>query len=387
MEPMYHKEKASPAIQSNPPTQEPKKSAFAQSWNSSTSDKLWHLTQVPALLSCVLLVIGSSCAYFMSDYVNCDGYNPYSQALMSGMYAMLLCMNSYLYAHHLREAGKELDSPNTLSPQARQTRRRRIPVLLSALAVGQYIAAVASGLAAHRTSRAPLNVGFVSVAAFIGMISCTAAGTYDICLAVSIQRPSWKDAHGSIDDKDIEVKQSTSLYDMDFTRLPTFGKHWLAVHAIALAMFFSAAATSASLLWQTSCEDSNRKPLMKLSEAPFAHFPNILNMLLVMVKMWLQHVNGAAVSAKGLSRFMYIMVQLYFATAGLGLGLSAYEAPNSSYGLVLVKLQMAAAAAAFFVCAGYDFALMLKTNFNAPPQNDADTLEKDVGKESGLSSQ
>jgi len=25
---------------------------------------------------------------------------------------------------------------------------------------------------------------------------------------------------------------------------------------------------------------------------------------------------------------------------------------------------------------------MLKTNFNAPPPNDADTLEKDVGKES-----
>lgn len=105
----------------------------------------------------------------MSDYVNCDGYSPYSQALLSGMYAMLLCMNSYLYAQHLRDAGKELDSPNTLSPQARQTRRQRIPVMLCALAAGQYIAAVASGLAAYRTSRAPLNVGFVSVAAFVGM--------------------------------------------------------------------------------------------------------------------------------------------------------------------------------------------------------------------------
>ena len=38
--------------------------------------------------------------------------------------------------------------------------------------------------------------------------------------------------------------------------------------------------------------------------------------------------------------------------------------------------------AAFFICAGYDFALMLKTNFNTPPPNDADKLEKDVGKES-----
>ena len=37
--------------------------------------------------------------------------------------------------------------------------------------------------------------------------------------------------------------------------------------------------------------------------------------------------------------------------------------------------------AAFFVCADNDFALMLKTNFNAAPPNDADTIEKDVGKE------
>ena len=175
-------------------------------------------------------------------------------------------------------------------------------------------------------------------------ISCFAAGTYDIYLAVTIQRPSWKDSHIPIDDKDSEVKQSTLLHDMDFTRLPTFDKHWLAVHTIALAMFFSAAATSASLLWQTPCKDSTRKPLMQLSEAPFAHFPNMTNMLLVMVKMWLQSVNGTAVSAQALPRFMYIMVQLYFVAAGLGLGLSAYDAPNSSYGLVLVKLQTAVAA-------------------------------------------
>lgn len=130
---------------------------------------------------------------------------------------------------------------------------------------------------------------------------------------------------------------------MDFARLHTFDKHWLAAHAIALAMFFSAAATSASLLWQTPCEDINRKPLMQLSEAPFAHFPNITNMLLVMAKMWLQRITGN-ISAQGMPRFMYIMVQLYYAIAGLGLGLSVYYAPNTSYGLVLVKLQTAAAA-------------------------------------------
>lgn len=105
----------------------------------------------------------------MSDYVDCDGNSPYSQALLSGLYAMLLCMNGYLYAHHLREAGLELDSSTTLSPITRHTRRQRIPILLSGLALGQYLAAVTTGLAAYRTSRAPLDVGFVSVAAFVGM--------------------------------------------------------------------------------------------------------------------------------------------------------------------------------------------------------------------------
>jgi hypothetical protein len=153
---------------SNPPAQDRNETPLAHFRSLSMFDELWHLTQVPALLFCVLLVIGSSIAYFMSDYVNCDGNSPYSQALLSGIYAMLLCMNAYLYAHHLREAGKELDGSNTLSPQARQTRRQRIPIWLSGLAVGQYLAAVANGLAAYRTSRAPLNVGFVCVAAFVG---------------------------------------------------------------------------------------------------------------------------------------------------------------------------------------------------------------------------
>jgi len=47
-----------------------------------------------------------------------------------------------------------------------------------------------------------------------------------------------------------------------------------------------------------------------------------------------------------------------------------------------MKLLTGTSRAAFFVCAGYDFALMLKTNFNARSPNDADTLEKDVEKES-----
>ena len=167
-EPTDYNEKASPAAQGNPPVQEPKESALARFWHSSTPDKIWHLTQVPALFSSIVLVIGSSSAYFMSDDVNCDGKSPYSRALLSGMYAMLLCMNSYLYAHQLREAGKELDSPNAFSPPARHLRRKRIPIMLSVLAAGQYLAAVATGLAAYRTSRAPLDIGFVCVTAFIG---------------------------------------------------------------------------------------------------------------------------------------------------------------------------------------------------------------------------
>ena len=169
MDPTGCNEKASPAVQSNPPSQDPTQTAFARFRQSSSSDRLWHLTQVPALFFSFLVIISSSFAYFTSEAMNCDGNSPYSQALLSGVYALLLCLNSYLYGHRLREAGKELDSSNTLSPQARQTRRQRLPVLLAGLAGGQYLAAVAVGLAAYRTSRAPLEVGFVCVAAFVGM--------------------------------------------------------------------------------------------------------------------------------------------------------------------------------------------------------------------------
>lgn len=130
---------------------------------------------------------------------------------------------------------------------------------------------------------------------------------------------------------------------MDFARLPTFDKHWATAHVIALTMFSSAAATSTMLLWQTPCEASTRKPLMELSVNSFNHFPSITNLLLVVVQAWLQRITGTA-SAQGLPRFMYIMLQLYFVTAGVGLGLSVYDAPNNSYGLVMVKLQTAATA-------------------------------------------
>jgi hypothetical protein len=146
-----------------------------------------------------------------------------------------------------------------------------------------------------------------------------------------------------MNEKPVNVKQPTALYDIDFTRLPTFDKHWATAHIVALTMFSSAAATGTILLWQTPCEDSNRKRLMELSVNCFNHFPSMTNLLLVVVQAWLRRVTGS-VSAQGLPRFMYILLQLYFLTAGLSLGLSVYDAPNTTYGLVLVKLQTAATA-------------------------------------------
>jgi len=179
-------------------------------------------------------------------------------------------------------------------------------------------------------------------------ISCFAAGTYDLSLAISIRpRPSWKDTHVPIDDKLTTSKQPpTSLYDVNLTHLPTFDKHWAATHALALATFCSAAATSAALLWQTPCGDATRKPLMALSKDCFTYFPSMMNLLLAMVQMWLLRVADTAgtVSAQGMPRFMYIMLQSYCAIVGLSLGMSAYGAPGTSYGLVLVKVQMTAAA-------------------------------------------
>lgn len=93
-----------------------------------------------------------------------------------------------------------------------------------------------------------LSLGWRRIVLIQSRISCFAAGSYDIFLAVSVRRPSWKDDQISIDDKEIGVKQPTALYDIDFTHLPTFDKHWAAVHAIALGMFFSVAATSALML-------------------------------------------------------------------------------------------------------------------------------------------
>lgn len=165
---LEYNEKAPPAPESKSPVNDTKDMTLARFRALSTFDKLWVLTQALALLCCFLVAVGGGCAYFTSDLVNCDGNSPYSQALFSGLQATLLCINGWLYAYHLRRAGKDLNSPDTLSLQARRRRRQRIPLLLAFVAVGQYLAAVAVGLVAHRTSRAPLGLGFVCIVASVG---------------------------------------------------------------------------------------------------------------------------------------------------------------------------------------------------------------------------
>lgn len=142
----------------------------------------------------------------------------------------------------------------------------------------------------------------------------------------------------STEDKTTNVEQSIALYDIDLTGLSTFDKHWFAAHALAIVVLSSVAITSASMLWHTSCEDKNRKPLMKLSVNVFSHLPTMGNTLIPMVLMWLQRVTGNA-NSKNQSRFMFIMVQTYFFMLGLGLGFDVYVAPNLSYNIILVKLQ------------------------------------------------
>ena len=132
------------------------------------SDRLWILTQAMALLCSLLVTIASGCAYYTSDFKNCDNINPYAQAFMSCIYTTLLCIISWHYAYLLRAAARDIVSLHTLSLQAKQKRRQRIPILLNAVATGQYLAALTNGLAAYRTSRVPLGVGSVCLVASVG---------------------------------------------------------------------------------------------------------------------------------------------------------------------------------------------------------------------------
>ena len=162
-------EEAPRAHQDNPPIHDIKELTLARFQQQSPSDQLWVLTQAAALLSCLLVIIISGCAYFTSNFKNCDDNNPYAQAFLSGLQAMLLCMMAWTYAYQLRRAGKEYLNSHALSFQTRQRRRQRVPILLHVVAIGQFLAAVSNGLAAYRTSRAPLSIGITCVAASVGV--------------------------------------------------------------------------------------------------------------------------------------------------------------------------------------------------------------------------
>jgi hypothetical protein len=162
-------EEAPPAPQDNPPIHDMKELTLARFQEQSPSDQLWVLTQAAALLSCLLITIIGGCAYFTSDFKNCDDNNPYAQAFLSCMQAMLLCMIAWTYAYQLRRAGKELVNSHALSFQTRQRRRQRVPILLHVVAIGQFLAAVSNALAAYRTSRAPLSIGVTCIAASVGV--------------------------------------------------------------------------------------------------------------------------------------------------------------------------------------------------------------------------
>jgi hypothetical protein len=166
---MDHNEKAQPAPSNEAPLTDTEEIKAAHFHQLSAFDKLWVSTQASALFCSFVLIIGGGGMYFTSDYVNCDNNSPYSRALMSGMYAMLLCMYAWLCTYQLRKTDQALDVPNTLSLEAKHRRRQRIPVFMASTAVAQYLAALTYALAAYRTSRGPLGVNVVSVAAATGL--------------------------------------------------------------------------------------------------------------------------------------------------------------------------------------------------------------------------
>jgi hypothetical protein len=165
MNDMDHNEKASPAPSNKTPLTDEEDIKLSHFCQLSAFDKLWFSTKASAFLCSLVVIFGGGGMYFTSDYVNCDNNSPYSRALISGIYAMVLCMYAWLSAYMLRKSEQALNAPNTLSLEARHRRRQRIPDFMASTAAAQYLAALAYGLAAYRTSRGPLGVNVVSVAA------------------------------------------------------------------------------------------------------------------------------------------------------------------------------------------------------------------------------
>lgn len=135
----------------------------------SKFDNLWHGMHICAMACSVLVILSSACLYFTSDVHDCDNYSPYSRALLSGLAALGLSAYAYLCAYQSRETSRTLDGSISWSSQARQRRRQRIPIFFVITVAGQCLAALALGMAAYRTSRAPLGLGIVNVLAAVGM--------------------------------------------------------------------------------------------------------------------------------------------------------------------------------------------------------------------------
>lgn len=162
-------EKMPPTPQSDAPVTDTNELTLARFRKQSAFGKLWVSAHglVTACSFCV--AIGSACFYFASKVHDCDGYSPYSRAFLSGLAALFLCLYAWFHSYQLRRLAKALNGDNTWSLQARQTRRQRIPIFLAITAAFQYLAALAQGSVAYRTSRAPMGLGFLNILAAVGM--------------------------------------------------------------------------------------------------------------------------------------------------------------------------------------------------------------------------
>lgn len=133
-------------------------------------DNLWESTHFYTLPLSALVVMTSSGVFLISDYVDCDGHSPYGQAALSGLYTFALFVYMWIYAANLLTVSKELERRISWSLEVKQRRRRRVSFWLAIVACGQYLAAVAFGLSAFRTFRAPLGLlGLAPIVAALTM--------------------------------------------------------------------------------------------------------------------------------------------------------------------------------------------------------------------------
>lgn len=129
-------------------------------------DKQWVLAQGLATLFSALVAIASILAWiFTPRHRNCDGFSPFSRALLSAFYSFAICIFTWSFAYELRVLGKKLDGPNPWTLEERRTRRGRGSICLIVIAACQVLSAIIQCLTAYRTSKEPLGLGAVPVVA------------------------------------------------------------------------------------------------------------------------------------------------------------------------------------------------------------------------------